>query len=116
MRQRFALLSFFVSINLFAFCQPGREVVPKIIPPSPSAAAIEKFSSIPVDYSTGVPSISYPIWSWQRGKLQLSLGFNYHAGGHKVDDMPSNVGLGWALTGLGRVSRTIRGIPDDKPI
>jgi hypothetical protein len=116
MRQRFALLSLLISLSVFVFSQPGQDVVPKIIPPSPSAAALEKFSAIPVDYSTGVPSISYPIWSWQRGKLQLGIGLSYHAGGYKVDDMASNVGLGWALTGLGRISRTIRGIPDDKPV
>ncbi len=90
-----------------------RDNIPKIIPPSPNAAALEKFSTQPVDYSTGIPSISYPLWSWERGKLQFSLGLSYHAGGHKVDDMASNTGLGWSLMGIGRVSRTVRGLPDD---
>jgi YD repeat-containing protein len=90
--------------------------IPKIIPPSPNDAAFEKFTTIPVDYSTGVPSISYPMWSWQRGKLNFSLGLAYHAGGHKVDDMASNTGLGWALNGIGRVSRTVKGLPDDKAV
>ena len=87
--------------------------IPKIIPPSPNAAAIEKFGDIPVGYATGIPSISYPFWSWQRGKLNLSLGLSYHAGGHKVDDMASNTGLGWTLSGTCRISRTVRGVHDD---
>jgi YD repeat-containing protein len=90
--------------------------IPKIIPPSPNDAAFEKFTTIPVDYSTGVPSISYPMWNWQRGKLSFNLGLAYHAGGHKVDDMASNTGLGWALNGIGRVSRTVKGLPDDKAV
>ena len=108
------LLLFFVIFSLSTGY--GQDNVPKIIPPSPNDAAFEKFTTIPVDYSTGVPSISYPMWSWQRGKLSFSLGLAYHAGGHKVDDMASNTGLGWALNGIGRVSRTVKGLPDDKAI
>jgi YD repeat-containing protein len=101
--------------NVFAQTTGGSSYneIPKIIPPSPNAAALEKFGVIPVDYSTGVPSISYPMWNWQRGKLQFNIGLVYHAGGHKVDDMASNVGLGWTTTGIGRISRTVRGLPDD---
>lgn len=89
---------------------------PQIISPPPNAAAIEKFLTIPVSYSTGIPNISYPFWNWSKGRLSLSLGLSYHAGGHKVDDMASNVGLGWALNGLGRVTRTVKGIPDEKQV
>ncbi|WP_028787783.1 hypothetical protein [Terrimonas ferruginea] len=84
-----------------------------VIPSTPNSAAIDKFGTIPVDYSTGVPQISYPLWSWKRNKLSLALGLSYHAGGHKVEDMAPNTGLGWALSGIGRVSRTVRGLPDD---
>jgi hypothetical protein len=94
--------------------QPASNI-PKIIPPSPAAAAIEKFGTVPVNYATGVPSIGYPMWNWQQGRLSLSLGLSYHAGGHKVDDMAPNTGLGWALNGLGRISRTVRGVFDDHP-
>ncbi len=89
--------------------------IPKIIPPSPNAAALEKFNTIPVDYSTGIPSIGYPLCTWIRNHIQLNLALSYHAGGNKVDDMASNTGLGWSLTGLGQVTRTVRGLPDDHP-
>lgn len=100
---------------IIATAQDPVDVIPKIIPASPNAAALEKFTNVPVDYSTGVPSISYPMWSWQRGKLQFSIGLAYHAGGHKVDDMASNVGLGWSMSGVGRISRSVRGMGDDVP-
>ena len=89
---------------------------PNVVPPSPNAAAMEKFGQIPVGYSTGIPSISYPVWSWQRGNFSYSVDLSYHAGGHRVSDMASNVGLGWSVSGMGRISRTVRGRSDDLPV
>ena len=86
------------------------------IAPSPNASAIGKFGEIPVSMSTGIPSISIPFYSFsdnQKG-LSLDVSISYHAGGHKVEDMPSNVGLGWALNAGGVISRTMRGRPDDE--
>ncbi len=117
--KRLLFLHLFIVIFYNCFCQSNNSAAqntPKVIPPSPNAAAIEKFGSIPVDYSTGVPQISYPFWNWSRGKLSLNIGLSYHAGGHRVDEMASNVGLGWALNAGGRVSRTVRGLNDDDQI
>lgn len=111
MRIVFSFILLFVCHQLNA--QKNDDIIPRVIPPSPNATAIEKFSSIPVDYSTGIPSISYPMWSWKKNRLEYSIGLSYHAGGIKIDDIASNVGMGWALTGSGRVSRTVRGLPDD---
>ncbi|HEX2628547.1 MAG TPA: hypothetical protein VHM26_06045, partial [Chitinophagaceae bacterium] len=84
--------------------------------PAPNAAALGKFGDIPVSLSTGIPSISIPFYTYedkQKG-LNLSVQLSYHAGGNKVEDMPSNVGLGWALSAGGVISRTMRGRPDDE--
>lgn len=86
------------------------------IAPTPNAAALGKFGEIPVKLSTGIPSIGIPFYTYknERTNLQLSVGIQYHAGGHKVEDMASNVGLGWALNAGGLISRTMRGRPDDE--
>ena len=89
--------------------------ISNVIPPTPGAAAMEKFSNIPVNFSTGVCNITYPFWSWQRGRLSFSLSLAYHSGGNKVQDMSSKVGTGWALNYGGRISRTVRGVRDDNP-
>jgi len=91
---------------------PGIE---NIIPPSPNAAALGKFGDIPVGPSTGIPQITIPIYNYE-GKtnaLRLSVSLDYHAGGVRVDEVASNVGIGWALNAGGIVTRTLRGIADE---
>jgi len=89
-----------------------------IVLPSPSAAALGKFGSIPVSMSNGIPAITVPIFQREGGpnKCGLSISLDYHAGGIRVDEVSSNVGLGWALNAGGVVTRTIRGIADESTL
>ena len=84
-----------------------------IIPLSPNAASIAKYGEIPVSYFTGVPNISVPIYTIESGDLSLPLSLSYHAGGNKVETVASWVGLGWSLTSIPSISRSVRGIPDN---
>lgn len=94
---------------------PTQELLKLPVAPTPNAAALGKFGDIPVGLSTGIPSIGIPIYSYQNKEksLELSVGLNYHAGGHRVEDMASNCGLGWSLDAGGMVTRTVNGLPDD---
>lgn len=87
--------------------------LPTIIPPSPAAQALMRYGEIPVDYSTGVPNISIPIYTVKGKKLELPLSISYHASGIKVEDISSEVGLGWILNGGGMVSRTVFDMADE---
>ncbi|QCR24496.1 hypothetical protein C1N53_20465 [Pontibacter sp. SGAir0037] len=89
----------------------------KVFPPSPNAAALGKFGNVPVGLSTGIPRVSVPIYSYSGATngLSLSVSLDYHAGGVKVDEVASSVGIGWALNAGGVVSRVMRGIPDEVP-
>ncbi|NII83282.1 MULTISPECIES: hypothetical protein [unclassified Pedobacter] len=88
-----------------------------VIPPSPNAASIGKFGSVPVGLSTGIPSVEVPIYTWEGKNFGRSVNISlaYHAGGIQVDQQASNVGLGWALNAGGVISRTMRGIYDEYP-
>lgn len=88
-----------------------------IVPPSPNVLALTKFGNIPVNYSTGIPQINVPIYQYEdkNSGLSLNISLDYHAGGVKVDEMASAVGIGWALNAGGVVSRTVRGISDESP-
>lgn len=85
---------------------------PKIIPPSPNAAALGKFGNVPVSYYTGVPQISVPIYTLSSRKISVPIGISYHASGIKVAEEASRVGLGWALNAGGTISRTVVGEDD----
>jgi YD repeat-containing protein len=80
---------------------------------SPNAASLGKFGEIPVGYYTGIPSIGVPLYEINTGGLKLPISLDYHAGGVKVEDIASWVGIGWALNAGGVITRQVRGIPDD---
>ncbi len=110
------------SIKLFVFLLTsslileGQEShIANIFPPSPNAVSLGIFGEVPVGLTTGIPDISIPLYSYEgvTNKLKLNLSLNYHAGGIKVEEIASNVGLGWALSAGGVISRTVFGLPDE---
>jgi hypothetical protein len=86
--------------------------LPKIIKPSPEAAAFFRFQDYPVDYSTGLPEISVPIYEVKGRSLSLPVSLSYHASGRKVYDQDGPVAVGWSLNAGGMISRTIYGSVD----
>ena len=68
-----------------------------VVPPSPNAAALGKYGDIPVSLYTGTPNISVPLYNLKSKKMSVPVSLSYHASGIKVDDVASNVGLGWSL-------------------
>ncbi len=91
---------------------------PTLIPPSPTAAALMKYEEIPVSKYTGVPEISIPLFShkFSSNHINLNVGLNYHSSNTKVDDLASDIGLGWTLSCGGTISRTVRGMPDESAL
>lgn len=45
--------------------------------------------------------------------MNVPISLSYHAGGTKVEEIASNVGIGWALNAGGMVGRQVRGEPDE---
>ena len=84
-----------------------------VVPPSPDASSLGKYGAIPVSYSTGVPQISVPIYTIPTHGLKIPISISYHAGGVKVEEMASWVGLGWALNAGGVITRSMAGLPDE---
>lgn len=83
------------------------------VPKSPNAAAAEKFQDIPVDYSSGIPSISIPLYTIKSKTLSIPVVLRFHAGGIKTTEMASWVGLGWDLQCGGVITRELKGNPDE---
>jgi hypothetical protein len=85
-----------------------------VIGPSPTAASLGKYVDNPISYFTGTPSISIPLAEINEKDFNLPIRLNYHPGGIKVDETPSNIGLGWSLEAGGVITRSVKDVPDDR--
>ena len=90
---------------------PG--VLGKLNIASPNVAALGKYVDFPINKHTGVPAISIPVYTVLEGSLQLPISMSYHAGGIKLNELSSWVGIGWSLNAGGLITRTVRGTPDE---
>jgi hypothetical protein len=89
------------------------KLLPQISPKSPNVAGLEKFGLYPVSMYTGLPTIEIPLYEIKIGNIIIPIKLVYHAGGNKVSDNASWVGLGWSLVGQYSVSRNVRGRADE---
>jgi len=111
MRKRFIVLMFLIAAGLV---QAQDVKLPEIVPPSPTVGSLMKFEEVPIEYYTGQPNISIPIFSKKLNKdIHLNLGLRYATSGVQIDSRSGWVGTGWALETGGVISRTVRGIPDE---
>ncbi|MFY0651638.1 MAG: RHS repeat protein [Cyclobacteriaceae bacterium] len=81
-------------------------------PQPPDAASFATYGTYPVSYYTGSPSISIPIFTIQEGDVSVPITLSYSAGGVRVAQESSWVGLGWNLYPGGSISRMVVGAPD----
>lgn len=87
----------------------------KFTPVSPEAAALAKIVNYPVNLNTGVPSITVPLYQIEARGVTLPVSLSYHAGGFKINEKSTSIGLGWSLTSDIQVTRTINGLDDFDP-
>ena len=91
---RHAVILFFISFNVFRLnAQAVNNQIKDVVMPSANAASLGKYGDIPVSFHTGVPNVGIPIYTMQDGPLSMPISLNYHAGGLKVGEPCSWVGL-----------------------
>lgn len=95
--------------------QNYKNTVELYAPKSPQVAMMERFGNYPVDYSTGVPNISIPLYTIKVGDFELPISIDYHNSGIRVQDISTPVGLGWALNAGGCISHAVMGMDDSDP-
>jgi len=88
--------------------------LPNIIPPSPTAYSLGNYGNVPVGLFIGAPNISVPLFTYKTNNITLPLSLFYGSNGIKVDEVSSNVGLGWNLNFGGVITRMVRDLPDDR--
>ena len=95
-------------VNLDADNQPIYNV------PSPEVANLGMYGQVPVSYYTGVPDISVPLYEVKVGNFSMPITASYHIGSVKPNQTPGPLGLGWSLMAGGFITRTVRGLYDEK--
>ncbi len=115
-----AILLILVSFSMGFSQQPTdvqnqiNQLMPQPVPPSPNVASLGKFGDYQVGYFSGLPEISIPLYEIKSGDLSIPISLSYHASGIKPTDIASWVGMGWALSAGGQVSRNVQGMPDEQ--
>jgi YD repeat-containing protein len=106
-------LLFGVFTMLFSTVMYGQDL-PKIVPPSPTVYELGKYGEIHTGYFTGTIQPNIPLMSYKTNNLNMPISLNYRSNGIKVDQLTSNVGLGWSLNIGGVISRVVKGQPDEE--
>jgi len=86
--------------------QKYKPIYDNLIPVSPTAFQFAKYTDMPVSEYTGIPNISIPLYTIKQDEFDFPISLSYHAGGIRVSQEASWVGLGWDLT-FGSVIQTI---------
>lgn len=111
--RKLLLLIVLLSAVGYCYAQESQEL-PKIVPPSPNAAAFHVYGNTQVNNYSGAPNITIPIYEVVEGDLKLPIYLKYTGGnGIKVEEVASWVGLGWTLNTGGAISRVQRSLADE---
>lgn len=84
----------------------------KIVPPTPNAMKMTEFHAQKPNMYTGTANVSIPLHTIDFDGMELPLSISYNATGIRTNEEASEVGLGWALSATGLISRTIKGGDD----
>lgn len=85
--------------------------MPEYHPTSPTAFQFLKYTEMPVSEYTGRPNIEVPFYTIQEGNIKLPIALSYHAGGIRVDEEASWVGLGWDMQ-VGSIVQQVNDVDD----
>ncbi|TDW99185.1 RHS repeat domain-containing protein [Dinghuibacter silviterrae] len=79
-----------------------------ILPQSPEAEAMVKYTLLPVTLYSGLPQVSIPIYELKTPNLDIPISLSYNYNGFKPSETASSVGLGWNVQGGGVVMRHVK--------
>jgi YD repeat-containing protein len=78
---------------------------------TPEVSSFERYSLNNVDYYTGKVGVSIPIYTIKTGSIEYPINMVYNTNGIKVDQLSSEVGLGWNITSA-LITRTVNSSND----
>lgn len=106
------VLFFCLSYN--AFTQNNSFNKPPVNILSPEVANLGKYGTYNVNYYTGTPGITVPIYELKESGVSIPISINYDASGFIPNKNSGVVGQNWSLTAGGAITRVVKGVPDEK--
>ncbi len=94
----FLIISGSLLINGKSNAQNSEFALQNYHPVSPEASQFLRYTEMPVSEYNGIPNISIPLYNIEEDGMTIPLNLTYHAGGIKVNQEASWVGLGWDLS------------------
>ncbi|MDR2954990.1 MAG: hypothetical protein LBV43_07910 [Prevotella sp.] len=114
--KKYALISFFLVLYILGKAQGTIQLLnhlPKV--QTAEAMAVQRYTNYPMDYSTGLPNITIPLYEIKVGDITLPITLSYHSSGLKPNEAPGRIATGWTLNAEPSISKQVRGIDDSSP-
>jgi YD repeat-containing protein len=103
-----------ITCVICSFLTSAQTITKEIKAKTPEISSFSRNIETPVSYFTGIPNISIPLFEIKLKDLTIPITLNYNAGGIKVGEEATWVGLGWSLSYGGQISRKQRGVHDEQ--
>lgn len=108
------LISFLLANHSYSQNRDNKNPINKIFPETPDITSFHKSNFSPTNLYNGKLNINVPIYNVKCGNIEVPISLNYNTGGIKVDEIASNVGLGWNLNAGGSIIHIVKDIPDEE--
>jgi len=113
-RQLICNLLFLVAVMSASLAYTQQESVGRY-PLSAVSSALAQSTQLPVNASSGQVRFRIPLHTIQTGGMVWPVALEYAANGLRLEQPPSEIGMGWNLAATGAVLREVRGLPDEHP-
>ncbi len=112
--KKLILLIPLLGILNYSFGQVTSETIIPSAPTSPQAEAFKQYGEYSINYQTGVPSISIPLFEINHHGYKLPVSLNYFPAPLKPGYNYDVYGHGWGLSVSSTISRRINYGPDEE--
>ena len=83
-------------------------------PMSPQASEMTRYGTHNVNLYTGRIGVNIPIGVYKDADFEVPVSLSYNYNGFRVNEQPSEAGLGWSVSCGGVITREVRGLPDEE--
>ncbi|UPQ76045.1 hypothetical protein [Chryseobacterium nepalense] len=80
---------------------------------SPESYAFEKYGNVPVNLYTGAVDLKVPVTSIEENGVSIPITLSYDSSGFIPHKKSEVAGVNWTLVAGGRITRTLKGAPDE---